>query len=151
MTDLLEGFSLLGLASLAITIVVLVGFTRKLVSFFVPSMKKKEVTAAKQRVVEYEHQVARFYNEIGLYFMPYLYACLLAIPEIQFVYGEADGYAGRAVLGLLVATFSGLFYKSVKKSIPGMFGVEVATSNKLVDLNPEIGAQFRDTRPEGPA
>lgn len=138
MDNLIKDFNLLGLASLAVAIVVLVAFTRRLVELLVPSLVKKEVTSAKQKMTEYTHQWSRFYNELILYLLPYIWAGLLAIPNIEFVFqGAGTSYAGRALLACLVATFSGLFYKSVKKSIPALFGVQVETSDKLFELPPK--------------
>jgi len=153
MDKLIEGFSLLGIASLAVVIVVVVAATRRVLEFAFPALQTKESTVEVEqkaeggkgpyrspaKVVVFKSQAARFYKEVGLYLMPYFYACLFAIPNIEFVYGpSAETYGGRVFMALLVATFSGLFYKSVKKAIPGLFGVTVENvSEKVFSIPPK--------------
>jgi hypothetical protein len=152
MDKLIEGFSLLGIASLAVVIVVVVAATRRVLEFAFPVLQTKESTVkveqpedgkgpyrSRAKVVVFKSQAARFYKEVVLYLMPHLYACLFAIPNIEFIYGKsAETYGGRVFMALLVATFSGLFYKSVKKAIPGLFGVTVeSASEKVFSIPPK--------------
>ena len=152
MDKLVEGFNLLGIASLAVVIVVVVAATRRILEFFFPVLETKETSVeveqrkggegtykAPAKVVVFKSKAARFYKEVVLYLLPHFYACLFAIPNVEFIYGpSAQTYGGRVFMALLVATFSGLFYKSVKKAIPGLFGVTVENvSDKVFSIPPK--------------
>lgn len=134
MDNLLAEFSLLGVCSLAVAIVVISSLVRKALELIWPWLAKTEVTSATQKVADYTNQVARFYNELGLYVLPYVIGSLIAIGKITFVFGAIDTYGGRWIFAMLVATFSALFYKSIKKAIPGLLGVQVETSDKILEL-----------------
>jgi hypothetical protein len=134
MNNLLAEFSLLGVCALAVAIVVLSALVRKTLELIWPWLSKVEVVSKQQRVAEYHNQVARFYNELGLYVLPYVIGSLIAIGKITFVFGSIETYAGRWIFSMLVATFSALFYKSIKKAIPGLLGVQVETSDKILEL-----------------
>lgn len=136
MDNLVSGFSLLGIASLAVAIFIITMLVRRTLEFFLPVLKKKEVTAAKQKVAEYSNQWARFYNELGLYYLPYVVGSIIAAFPIEFVFGSIKNYGGRWVFCTLVATFCALFFKSIKKGIPALFGVQVEESDKLIELPP---------------
>lgn len=134
MDNLLAEFSLIGICALAVAIVVVSGLIRKALELIWPWLTKQEVASVKQKGVEYQNQVARFYNELGLYILPYVVGSLLALIQTSFVYSDIESYGGRWIFSMLVATFSALFYKSIKKVIPGLLGVQVETSDKIFEL-----------------
>lgn len=134
MDNLLAEFSLIGICALAVAIVVVSGLIRKALELIWPWLVKTEVASVKQKGVEYQNQAARFYNELGLYILPYVVGSLLALIQTSFVYSDIESYGGRWIFSMLVATFSALFYKSIKKAIPGLLGVQVETSDKIFEL-----------------
>lgn len=134
MDNLIQEFSLLGICSLAVAINVLCALIRRALELFLPFLAKAEISAKKQKVVEYSNRWARAYNELGLYLLPYLVGSTIAVFKISFVFGALDSYGGRWIFSMLVATFSALFYKSIKKALPGLLGVQVETSDKVLHL-----------------
>lgn len=134
MDNLIAEFSLLGIASLAVAINVICALFRKTVELIIPSLAKQEVVSAKQKAVEYKNQWARFYNELFLYTLPYLVGSTIAIFKIAFVFGSIGTYGGRWIFSMLVATFAALFYKAIKKAIPGLLGVQVETDDTILNL-----------------
>ena len=134
MDNLLKEFSLLGIASLAVGIVVIGALIRKALELFIPSLKKIEVKNSSQKATAFPNKWSKFYNELGLYLLPYMIGAGLAAIKTSFVFGTIDTYGGRLVFSLLVASFSGLFYKALKKYIPGLFGVQVEADDAVLSV-----------------
>lgn len=135
MDTLIQDFNLLGLASLAVMIVVVVGLTRRMITFFVPSfvpLKMADV-AAKTYAVKYSSSAAQFYNEIGVYLMPYAWAAIFALVKSSFIFGKVDTYSGRLFLSFFIATFSATIFRAVKKSLPKPLGVEVKENDTVFE------------------
>lgn len=135
MDQLLQSFSILGLAALAVMIVVAVGMTRKVITYFFPvliPMKHMDVQAHWYGVT-YLNKWARFYNELFLYALPYMWAAVFAIVRSDFVYGPVNTYGGRLFLAFLIATFSATIFKAMKKSLPKSFGVDVSVSDTVFE------------------
>jgi len=140
MESILQSFTLLGIGSLAVAIVVLVAFSKRALALALPQLKKAQSVSKTSNTITYQTSFARLYNELLLYLLPYGWALLLAVPKIDFVYATADGYGGRALFGCLVATFASLIYKSFRKTIPKMFGVAEVddTSDPLGPEQPSL-------------
>lgn len=130
--------TLIGLASLAVMVVVAVGLTRKVLTFFLPVLVPVRSLSADKRtqVTTYLNKWARFYNELFLYVLPYLWAALFAMVKSEFIYGKIATYSGRLFLAFLVATFSATIFKAAKKSIPKSFGVDVAAVDDVFESLP---------------
>lgn len=135
MDQLPNELSILGLCCLAVMTVVVVAFTRKLLTFFFPSLEpiKMVDVQAKTYAVRYGSSVARFYNELGLYLLPYVWAAIFALATNEFLFGQVRTYVGRLFLSFMVATFSATFFRAVKKSIPHKLGVEVAVADTVLE------------------
>jgi hypothetical protein len=133
MDQIAQQFNLLGLAALAVMVVVLSTFTRKALELAMPWLVKEESQGPNIKVVRFQDGVGvHFYNELGLYLIPYVWAAVAAITKSEFLFGDVDSYIGRLFLSVFVATFSALFYKSVKKKIPTLFGVTVEDNDDKV-------------------
>jgi hypothetical protein len=139
MDQLFQDFSILGLAALAVMIVVAVGMTRKVLTFFFPVLVPVRTIGADKLTYKstYLNKWARFYNELFLYALPYVWAALLALVKSEFIYGKIATYGGRLFMAFFIATFSATIFKAVKKSIPKSFGTEVATSDNVFESLPE--------------
>jgi hypothetical protein len=134
MEPILKSFTLVGIASLAVAIWFLVSFSKRAIALSFPKLRKVQAVSKTSNTILYQTPFSRTYNELLIYLFPYVWALLLAIPKIDFVYATADGYGGRALFGCLVATFAGLVYKCFRKAIPKLFGVDVEdTGNDPVD------------------
>ena len=130
MDQLTKEFNLLGLACLAVAIVVVVGFTRKFITFFLPSWVPVQNLVLGPDNIKvystiYKSEVAHFYNEIGVFLLPYAWAALLAVPKVTFIFGNVGTYIGRFFLSVFVATFSASIFRIVKKLLPKAYGVEM--------------------------
>lgn len=118
---------MIGLASLAVMVVVAVALTKRVLLFAFPTLNVTEAISNNTRTVSYQHTWARFYNEVFLYFVPYLWAALFALSKSEFMYGKVKTYTARLFLSFLVATFSALVFKSMKRAVPKLFGVEISS------------------------
>jgi len=127
MDKLIEGFSLLGLVSMAVGIVVLSALVRRLLELVVPSLVKDELINVKAgtKTTQYGSELSRWYNELFLYVLPYLVGSLIALSKAEFLFGIISTYMGRFILSMMVATFSAMVYKTVRKAIPNFFGVSI--------------------------
>ena len=114
-----------GVAALAVTIVVFTALLRKTLTFLFPALRVSKCKDGLQVTTSYVSRWGEFYHEIGLYLLPYLLAPILALSKSTFLFGKIDRYGGKLVFVFLVATFSGLLVKIIKKKIPALFGVEV--------------------------
>jgi hypothetical protein len=132
MDNLLKDFSLVGLVSLAVMTVVCSALFRRVIELAIPSLVKVERKTANGKVTTYKSELSRWYNEFVLYMIPYVCAALFAISKTQFLFGEINTYVGRMFLAVMVATFSAMVYKAVKKAIPGMFGVQVDSNDDVL-------------------
>lgn len=139
MDQLFQDFTVIGLASLAVMIVVAVGLTRKALTFFFPVLIPVRTLGEDKHSysVKYLSKWSRFYNELFLYVLPYIWAALFALVKSDFIYGKITTYGGRLFLAFLIATFSATIFKAVKKSIPKSFGTEVATTDNVFETLPE--------------
>jgi len=125
MDTFLKDFSLIGVCSLAVALVVATALIRKIMELALPVLVKTEVYVTKtHKVTKYQNGWARVYNELFLYLLPYILGALIALSKTAFIFGSIEKYTGRLIFSVLVATFSGIFYKSVKKSIPRLFGLQ---------------------------
>jgi hypothetical protein len=138
MDNLLKDFSLLGISALAVTIFVLSAFVRRAIEMALPELVKDERKAVNSKLTLYSGKFAYWYNEFILYLLPYLVASLLAIGKVSFIYGDIGTYTGRFFFAMLVATFSALIYKGVKKAIPALFGVVVEDDNQVLPTPPRL-------------
>ena len=134
MDQLVKEFNLWGIASLAVMVVLGVAFTRKILtlSFIMPWLKPEKTKKGSSKTVKYSGRFAEFYNEVGLYLFPYIFATGFAFIRSEFLFGKLETYGGKLALAFLVATFSGLIVKAVKKSVPGLFGQKVETEDVIV-------------------
>lgn len=137
MEGMLQDISLIGAASLAITVLIVSAFLRMIIEFAFPQLKKLEARAKKQKLVEYQSSLSRFYNELLLYALPYIVISIVVIPKIEFVFGASssfDQYLARWIFGMSVTPFSTLIFKAVKKSLPKFFGVKMEKADRLLDV-----------------
>ena len=125
MDQLVKEFSMVGIAALAVMIVVSMALIRKVLSFVYPELLPIKKVVSGEKRVWYVNRVAEFYNEVGLYFIPYLLAAGFAFIKAPFLYGAIATYGGRFFMAALVATFSGLIVKCVKKKLPAAFGTKI--------------------------
>lgn len=134
MDQLVKEFSLLGIAAMAVMVVLGVAFTRKILtlSFVMPWLKPDRRKVGNEKRVKYVNRFAEFYNEVGLYLLPYVFAAGFAFINSKFLFGDVSTYGGKLFLAFLVATFSGLIVKAVKKGVPGLFGQKVETEDVIV-------------------
>lgn len=137
MDNLLENFTLLGVAALAVVIVIISTLSRKVVELALPELVKDERRTSTTKVTIYSSKLAAWYNELLLYLLPYLVASLIAVLKVPFIYGDLDSYTGRFFFSMLIATASAGIYKGVKKSLPGLFGVSVDDADKTPSNPPK--------------
>lgn len=136
MDSILKDFSLLGISSLAVALVVMTALIRKIIELSWPSLVKREVRLDDTcKVTKYTSNWARLYNELFLYLLPYILSAIIALTNTEFIFGTISNYIGRLVFSVLVATFSGIFYKSVKKSIPRLFGLQDDPADDNTELS----------------
>lgn len=122
MNNLLESFSFVGVASLAVSIYAGSTLVRKLLELALPELVKEERRTSTTKVTIYSSKLAAWYNELLLYALPYFVASLLAILEVPFIHGDLGSYTERFFFSMLIATVSAGVYKGVKKTIPALFG-----------------------------
>lgn len=132
MDELINPTTMMAAAALSVAVIFTTTLIRKVVSTFAPWLGKTEVTGTLGKRVEYGSTASRVYNELVLYVLPYLVSALWAIPDLPYLHADINTFGGRLLLSFLVAAFSGLFYKSVKKAIPRFFGVTVEDDESTV-------------------
>ncbi len=143
MDQLTKDFSVVGLCSLSVMVVVITALTRKLLTFFFPVLVPAKNVHEKGTTVLYLSRISQFYNEIGVYVLPYAWVALFSLSKSTFIFGTVATYFGRLLLGVFVATFSATMFRAVKKSLPRVVGVEVATSDDVFE-------QLEDKSAAGP-
>lgn len=114
----------LGTIVLAVSIYIVVFFTKLVVETGIPSLAKK--ADENDADVTYETEFAKWWNKVILYALPVIYGALIGIFDIPFLFGEdIKTIGGRVLFGIVVGFFSGFFYKALRRIIGKKAGVEV--------------------------
>lgn len=122
----------LGTLVLAMTVVIITFFVKRIVETAAPSIKKQADENSPQAT--YKTQLARWWNEVILHLIPELLGAIIGIFPNEFLYGTTvKTMSGRMFYGIVTAWFSSSLYKIVRKAIAAKAGVELPD----VDLDKE--------------
>lgn len=116
----------LGTMILAVSVVIMTFFIRRVVETIWPSLRKKADENA--RAITYSTPMARWYQTIILYFIPVAVGGLISLLQITYFFPESVQTAsGRLFFGGVVGWFSSAVYKVVKKILASK-GIELPGS-----------------------
>lgn len=128
MDDLISLLLRPGTAVLALAVVILTFFTRKIVETSLPWWKVQTLKNKDGKATEYHHRYvtrwAEWWNEVILRAVPVLYGMSFGFINAEFLFGPAnEKFVLRLMFGGGVAWVSGLLYKGVRKFIADKAGL----------------------------
>lgn len=134
-----------GSVYLAVAVVIVTFFVRRIVETAVPSAKKK--ADENEAGVTYETTFARWWNNVILYAVPVLTGSLLALAETALEWGwlAPQSLSGAFLYGGIVGWFSSFLYKVFRKVLKARTGVDpVPGPSSVTSLPPDKGEDDSD-------
>lgn len=112
-----------GTFAVAVAIVILTFFIRKIVETAWPHLKKKADENAKD--MTYATAFAKWWNTVILYAIPVILgSCAAAVPS-EWIHGDVKDVGGRILFQAGVGWFSSFMYKILRKLILKKTGVDI--------------------------
>lgn len=121
-----------GTFALAVAVVILTFFTKRIVEITLPRWKagkgvgdgpgEKELI----KVRRYTNKMALWWNEVIVYAIPVTYGALIGLMNSEFLHGSANAEVGARVMwGMAIGWFSSFFYKVLRRAILKKTGVDI--------------------------
>ncbi len=131
-----------GTLTIAVAVVILTFFTRKIVESIRPNLKKRanEMQAAPM----YASATGMWWNEVILYAIPVLYGAAFAFVKSSFLHHDVMDFGGKLAFCGGIGWFSSLLYKGVRKVILQKTGVDIQIDASLMPP-PVQSAQAAET------
>jgi Na+/H+ antiporter NhaD/arsenite permease-like protein len=105
-----------GTFTVAVAVVVLTFFIRRVVETIKPDLKNKE---------PYKTQLAKWWNSVILYAIPVVLGACTAFISSDFIHGDIKDLGGRLLFQGGVGWFASFMYKVLRKIILKKTGVDI--------------------------
>jgi mannose/fructose/N-acetylgalactosamine-specific phosphotransferase system component IIC len=115
-----------GTFAVAVAVVVVTFFLRRIVETLWPTLKKQAPETAPE--VTYLSNVAMWWNTVVLYAVPVLLGVLIGLINSDFLHGDIKDVGGRILFQAGVGWFAGFLYKILRKIILKKTGVDIQPS-----------------------
>lgn len=102
-----------GTLALGVAVVIITSFIRRILETYIPTIRQKSDEDSPGAT--YGNRWARFYNKVGVYYLPVLIGVLIGLlVDSDFLFGSIDTRDGRVFFAMVVAWFSRDVYKFVR-------------------------------------
>lgn len=134
MDGILEHLMRPGTLVVAVAVVILTFFTKKVSETAWPSLKKRatEMEAAPM----YMTMFAMWWNEVILYAIPVVFGAAFGLVRSEFLHGTIVDLGGRLAFCAGTGWFSGLLYKGVRKAIMQKTGIDIHPNGSITPPAP---------------
>lgn len=132
MDQALDQFITAGTAILALSVVILTFFIRRIVETAVPSVKKK---ADENEIgVTYSTQFARWWNQVILYSVPVIVGACIGLLKVPYLFNieGMETRGARVFFGGVVGWLSSYIYKIVRMTLKKKTGVDLEPTPSVV-------------------
>ena len=129
-----------GTFAIAVAVVILTFFTKRIVEIALPQWKAKKVlsdtpSADSKEMMKahtYSTKPALWWNEVILYAVPVTFGALLGLMDSKFMHGSANGELGARIMWSSgVGWFSSFFYKVLRKVLLQKTGVDIKPGGSI--------------------
>jgi len=132
MDHILSQFFTAGTAVLAMTVVIVTFFLRRIVETAAPSVKKK--ADENDPKLTYHTTFARWWNGVILYALPVLTGGLIGLMDVPYLFSVEglEGGSSRVFFGGVVGWMSSYIYKIVRMALKKKTGVDLNPTPSVV-------------------
>jgi hypothetical protein len=125
---------------LALIIVIITYFVKKIAVLGYPKLKPKKAVAGEGKIITkaktYDNKISMWWNEVGLQALPVVLGALFALSGSEYLFGEAltgegSDIGDRVVYGAIVGWFSTFLYTVVRKTLLKKTGVDISPSGSM--------------------
>lgn len=131
MDSVVSQFLTAGSAILALSVVIVTFFVRRVVETAVPSLKK--MADENDPSLTYAHLGARWWNQLVIYLLPVVTGSAITAANVPFlVMPGMTALSTRIFFGAVVGWFSSVIYKAVRMAIKTRTGVDINPTASIV-------------------
>lgn len=132
--DVVDLFTRPGTYVLGVGIFITVFMIRKIIESIWPRLKKQ--VDANNPKITYLTSIARWWNEVILYFLPVMIGIFCGFIRSDFLFSGIGDKGGKLIFGAVIGWFASFIYKLLRKVIKQKLGV---------DITPDVNTDEIDT------